>query len=322
MMNPIVVLGGTGFVGNALVTRLAQDGHRLRVLTRNAARAKSLAVLPNVEIVTANVHDSVVLSRQFAGAEVVINLVGILNESGRSGAGFMRAHAELARKVVDAAAARNVARLLHMSSLGADAQQGPSFYLRSKGVAEQHLRSAPESLAWTAFRPSVIFGPGDSFVLRFASLLALTQGWIPLARPKTRFAPVYVGDVVEAFARCLPGGSHADVSRRQTFELCGPDVLTLTDIVRYAGEVSGTPAHIIPLPDAIARLQGFVMDFVPGKPFSSDNYRSLLQDSVCREPGCARLGITPASMRAIVPGYLGRGRRGENLNRFRSVAGR
>ena len=99
-------------------------------------------------------------------------------------------------------------------------------------------------------------------------------------------------------------------------------MLTLTDIVRYAGEVSGTPAHIIPLPDAIARLQGFVMDFVPGKPFSSDNYRSLLQDSLCREPGCARLGITPASMRAIVPGYLGRGRRGENLNRFRSVAGR
>ncbi len=322
MLNPIVVLGGTGFVGSALVTRLAADGHRLRVLTRNPARAKALAVLPNVEIVTANVHDSVVLSRQFAGAEVVINLIGILNESGRSGAGFMRAHAELARKVVDAAAARNVARLLHMSSLGADAQQGPSFYLRSKGVAEQHLRSAPESLAWTAFRPSVIFGPGDSFLLRFASLLKLTQGWIPLARPNTRFAPVYIADVVEAFARCLPGGSHAEVSRRQTFELCGPDVLTLTEIVRYAGDVSGVPAHIIPLPDAIARMQGFVMDFIPGKPFSSDNYRSLLLDSVCRESGCVKLGITPASMRAIVPGYLGRGRRGEDLNRFRSVAGR
>lgn len=322
MLNPIVVLGGTGFVGSALVTRLASDGHRLRVLTRNPARARALAVLPNVEIVTANVHDSVVLSRQFAGAEVVINLIGILNESGRSGAGFMRAHAELARKVVDAAAARNVPRLLHMSSLGADAQQGPSFYLRSKGVAEQNLRSAPESLAWTSFRPSVIFGPGDSFLLRFASLLQLSQGWIPLARPDTRFAPVYIGDVVEAFSRCLPGGSHAEVSRRQTFELCGPDVLTLSEIVRYAGEASGVPAHIIPLPDAIARMQGFVMDFIPGKPFSSDNYRSLLQDSVCRESGCTKLGITPASMRAIVPGYLGRGRRGENLNRFRSVAGR
>ncbi len=192
-----------------------------------------------------------------------------------------------------------------MSSLGADASGGPSHYLRSKGTAEQYLRGAPQSLGWTIFRPSVIFGAGDSLLNRFAGLLQLSGGWLPLARADARFAPVHVGDVVEAFVRCLPGASHDAASRGGTYELCGPEVITLAELVRRTGAAIGVPARIVPLPDAIARLQGLVMDYLPGKPFSTDNYRSLTRDSVCTDPGLARLGISPASMAAIVPGYLG-----------------
>lgn len=301
----IVVTGGSGFVGSALIARLAAEGHDVRVLTRNIARARHLAVLPGVEVGVGNIHESRVLWREFTGADVVVHLVGILNESGRSGRGFTEAHADLTRKVVEAAAARGVARLLHMSSLGADAAGAPSHYLRSKGVAEQHVRAAPQSLAWSIFRPSVIFGAGDSLLNRFAGLLRLSGGWLPLACAGARFAPVHVGDVVEAFMRCLPDASHATTSRGAVFELCGPEVITLAELVRRTGEAIGVPARIVPLPDAIARAQGFILDFVPGKPFSTDNYRSLTRDSVCKDPGLARLGITPASMAAIVPGYLG-----------------
>jgi NADH dehydrogenase len=306
-MASIVVLGGSGFVGTALVARMAGLGHRVRVLTRNAGRARHLAVLPLVEIAECNVHDARALRNGFAGADVGINLVGILNESGRSGRGFAEAHADLTRKVIDAALARGVARLLHMSSLGADADAGPSHYLRSKGVAERHLRAAPETLDWTIFRPSVIFGERDSLLNRFAGLLRLSGGLMPLARASTRFAPVDVDDVVEAFVRCLPGGSHAAASSRQSYDLCGPEVLTLAELVRYTGDVIGVRARIIALPDPVARLQGFIMDFIPGKPFSTDNYLSLTQDSVCREDGLRRLDIRPASLAAIVPGYLGAG---------------
>jgi NADH dehydrogenase len=303
----IVILGGSGFIGTALVARLGAAGHEVRVLTRQVARARHLAVLPRTSIVAANVHDPLVLRREFAGADVVINLVGILNEAGRSGAGFTTAHADLTREVVAAAAARGVGKLLQMSSLGADATQGPSHYLRSKGVAEQYVRAAPAALRWTIFRPSVIFGPGDSFLNRFAGLLRLSAGVLPLARANTRFAPVYVADVVEAFLRCLPGASHGTTSDGASYDLCGPGVHTLAELVRMTGDAIGVPARILPLPDAIAKLQGFVMDFIPGKPFSSDNYRSLLLDSVCAECGLAKLGIQPASLAAIVPTYLAPG---------------
>jgi NADH dehydrogenase len=303
----IVVLGGSGFVGTVLVARLGAAGHEVRLLTRQVARARHLAVVPRTTIVAANVHDPLVLRREFTGADVVINLVGILNEAGRSGAGFITAHADLTREVVAAAAARGVGKLLQMSSLGADATQGPSHYLRSKGVAEQHVRAAPATLRWTIFRPSVIFGPGDSFLNRFASLLRLSAGVLPLARAGTRFAPVYVGDVAEAFLRCLPGASHGAASDGASYELCGPSVHTLAELVRMTGDAIGVRARILPLPDAIARLQGWVMDFVPGKPFSSDNYRSLLLDSVCKDCGLAKLDIQPASLAAILPTYLSPG---------------
>jgi NADH dehydrogenase len=193
----------------------------------------------------------------------------------------------------------HVPRLLHMSALNADAERGGSHYLRSKGQAEQLVRSAA-GLEWTVFRPSVIFGANDSLTRRFAALLRLTAGVLPLARPNARFAPIYVGDVVEAFMRALHGGATVGA----TYELCGPDVLTLAQLVRLTAEAAQLPCHLLPLPDALARLQGLIMDFVPGKPFSSDNYRSLLTDSLCHDNGCERLGLQPARFTAWAPLWL------------------
>ncbi|MFM8584968.1 MAG: complex I NDUFA9 subunit family protein [Gammaproteobacteria bacterium] len=295
----ITVLGGTGFVGSALVARLATAGHRLRLPSRNPHAARHLAVLPNVERIRADVHDPEALRKVVAGSEVVINLVGILNEKGRSGRGFNLAHAELTRKTIAACIETGVSRYLHMSALGAN-DGGPSHYLRSKGIAERHVRAAPASLDWTIFRPSVIFGRGDSLLNRFAGLLHLSGGFIPLARAEAKFSPVWIDDVVSSFESALLGGA----TSRQSYDLCGPEVITLADLVRYTGSLAGTGAHVIALPDVIGRLQARLMDFVPGKPFSTDNFLSLTVDNVCQDNGFARLGITPTPLRSIAPTYI------------------
>jgi uncharacterized protein YbjT (DUF2867 family) len=293
----ICVLGGTGFVGTELVTRLADEGHSVRVPTRNVAHGNHLKVLPTVQLVAANIRDSRTLGQLFEGMDVVVNLVGVLNEHGKYT--FRAMHAELTGKVVEAMRTSRVTRLLHMSSLGAGAQ-APSQYLRSKGEAEALIRVAAASLDATIFRPSVIFGPRDSLTNRFAGLLRLSGGVLPLARPRARFAPIWVQDVVTAFVRALQDRSKSG----KCYELCGPDVMTLADIVRTTAAVAHLPCHLIPLPDFLARMQAFVMGFLPGKPFSSDNYRSLTIDSVCKQDGCAALGIKPEHMHAVIPSYL------------------
>lgn len=305
----ITILGGSGFVGTELAARLIRSGHRIRLLTRGRRPPPQLAVLPNLESRRTDVHDPASLEREIAGSDVVINLVGILNERGFSGRGFRVAHADLSRKVVAACVAAKVPRLLHMSSFGAD-RQAPSFYLQSKGLAEQHVREAPPSLAWTIFRPSVIFGTHDSLLNRFAQLLPLSGGWIPLARAQTRFAPVWVGDVVSAFERALVDPATVGGS----YDLGGPDTLTLRELVELAGALSGTRAKVIPLPDFIGRLQAAILDFVPGKPFSSDNFRSLQLDNAPTVAGLQSLGITSTALSTIAPTYLGPGR--EDQHRY------
>src|SRR5262245_10543105 len=198
----VCVLGGTGFVGTELIARLVAAGHWVRVPTRVLINGAHLRTLPTVELVAANVHDLRVLGRLMDGIDVAVNLVGILNESGRSGGSFRAAHTELAAKVVEASRAARVKRLLHMSSLGAH-RDAPSQYLRTKAGAEAIVREAAASLGPTIFRPSVIFGPRDTLTNRFAALLHLSHGLLPLAGAKARFAPIYVGDVAAAFVQAL-----------------------------------------------------------------------------------------------------------------------
>lgn len=296
----ICVLGGTGFVGSALVARLAAQGRHVTVLTRRPERHRELAVMPTVSLVTADVHDEEALVHHFRGHDAVINLVGILNETG--GQTFRSVHVELPRKVAQACRAARVHRLLHMSSLKADAGNGPSLYLRTKGEGEAALRvHSANEVRFTIHQPSVIFGPGDSFTNRFATLLKLPAPVFPLACAGARFQPVFVGDVVEAFARTLDDNA----SFGQRYTLCGPRVYTLGEIVQDIRDRLGLRRVILSLPDPLSRLQAAVLQWVPGKPFSLDNYRSLQVDSVCNgEGGLRRLGITPTPMELVLPRYL------------------
>lgn len=297
----ICVLGGSGFVGTHLVAALARDGWRITIPTRDPARARHLAPIPSLRLVAADIHDPAVLASLCAGQQAVINLVGILNERGRNGSGFERVHSELVRKLVEACRRQHVDRLLHLSALNADADNGTSHYLRSKGRGERILRdeSGPD-LRWTIFQPSVIFGPRDDFANRFARLLRAIPIGIPLARPGARFAPVWIGDVVVALRQALAD----DATAGECYELCGPERFTLREIVCRIRDELGLARAVIGIPDFAARLQATICDFVPGKPFSTDNYRSLLVDSVCKVNGLARLGIQPQPFGAILPKYL------------------
>ncbi|MEL6303025.1 MAG: complex I NDUFA9 subunit family protein [Pseudomonadota bacterium] len=295
-----VVLGGTGFVGQSLVARLAERGHNVIVPTRNRERARSMAVTPRVKLVTANVHEPEALVPLFVDADVVINLVGILNEQGHHGGkGFYVAHEALTKTALEAAKQAGVKRFLQMSALKADSKKGPSDYLKSKGLAEDAIRSMQDAPEWTIFQPSVIFGAGDSFINRFAQLLKISP-FLPLARPSSRFAPVFVDDVVEAFMKALDDRSTIG----QTYQLCGPKVYSLRELVTYVRDQLGLTRWIIGLPDSLAKIQAAIFDFVPGKPLSTDNLRSLMVHSICDDNGLERLGIRPTPMETIVPTYL------------------
>ncbi len=297
----ICVLGGTGFVGTHLAAALARDNWRITVPTRDPARARHLWPIPSVRLVAADIHDPATLASLLAGQRVVVNLVGILNERGRNGSGFERTHVELVHKLVEACRKQRVDRLLHVSALNADADHGVSHYLRSKGRGERLVRQESGlDMRWTIFQPSVIFGPRDDFVNRFARLLRGIPLGIPLARPGSRFAPVWVGDVVAAMQRALAD----DGTAGECYELCGPQQMTLREIVRDVRDRLGLARAVVGIPDFAARLQAAICDFVPGKPFSTDNYKSLLVDSVCKVNGLARLGINPQPLDAILPSYL------------------
>ncbi len=296
----ICILGGTGFVGTRLVSRLIRAGHRVTVLTRSREAHKHLLVLPGLSLLDCDVYNAGSLSEYFRGQDVVINLVGILNERWFGGDGFRRAHTELTRGVLQACRSANVTRLLQLSSLKAD-PAAPSHYLRSKGEAEQLIGEHAGDVDWTIFKPSVMFGPGDSFLNRFAKLLAALPLVFPLAKPQARFQPVFVDDVIEAMIRALRGG----FTSRQTYELGGPHTYTLRQIIELVATLTGHRRWIIGLPDFIARIQAFVMNFVPGRPFSTDNYRSLSIDSVCTAQAMSALGITPQAMPGVAKTYLG-----------------
>jgi uncharacterized protein YbjT (DUF2867 family) len=313
----IAVLGGTGFLGTRLVARLVKSGRGVTVLSRDREQHKHLLVLPGLTLENCDVSEPARLSEYLRGKDVVINLIGILNERGFGGAGFRRAHTEVTRSVLQAARSAGVVRLLQVTALGA-AVDAPSYYLRSKGEAEQLIRESSSSLDWTIFQPSVMFGPGDSFLNRFAGLLGAVPMIFPLAKPNARFKPVSVDDVVEAVLRCLHGGA----SSRQTYQLCGPQVYSLREIVALVAKLTGRRRMIIGLPNVVARIQAFVMDFVPGRPFSSDNYRSLSVDSICTDDGFAKLGIKPQSMVASALQYLGSLEDNARLSNNRANAGR
>ena len=294
MNHTITILGGSGFVGRALVARLLADGHRVRVVSRSAdTRTRTPA---GAELVVGDVFDQAFLRSAFDGADAVVNLVGILNERGDDGSGFRKVYVELAEVMLAAMQAAGARRLLQMSALHAG--DGESHYLQARGEAEALVRAS--SLDWTLFRPSVIAGPGDGLFCRFAQLLRFAPG-LPIGRADARFQPVWVGDVVEAFVRALDD----DATIGHSYDLVGPEKMTLAEIVRLTAQTKGWTRFVVPLPGVFGRIQAEVGEHLPGKPISRDNWRSLQRDSTSDDNGLPKLGIAPTDVRDKLPEILG-----------------
>lgn len=297
----IAILGGTGFVGQSLCNQLAQAGYHLKVLTRRReAHRAQLIILPNLDLVETDLYDLEQLEKQLVGCDAVINLVGILNERGRDGQGFEKAHVRLVENLISACAKNGIDRILQMSALNADEQHGKSYYLRSKGKAENLLHNNTVGIQVTSFRPAVIFGQNDQFFNRFARLLKMTPLFFPLACYNTKFAPVYVFDVIEMITRSIENPQ----TYNKKYSLCGPNTYSLRALVAYTAKTLGLKRLIIPLNDALSRVQAAVFDFVPGKPFSTDNYLSAKTDSVCAVDCFTEFNIKSSHIEAIVPTYL------------------
>jgi len=307
----VVVAGATGFVGRHLCARLTDALYRVTAVTRRRERAQPLILLPTLDVAEIDATDSAALAKAATGAAAIVNLSGILNESGSDT--FARAHVEVARSVVSACRAAGVRRLLHMSALNAD-PQGPSRYLRSKGEAEAIV--AGSGLDWTIFRPSVIFGPDDSFTNLFARLQQ-SLPVLPLAGSSARFQPVYVGDVVRCFVHAL--GDRATIDHR--YALCGPKVYTLLELVRYVGATTHHDRPILTLGPTLGALQAFTLEHLPGKLMSRDNLASMRVDSVDPGPFPPVFGFAPTPLEAIAPSYLAPSAMGSPFDAFRAQSG-
>ena len=314
----VCVLGGTGFVGRHLCCELSRRKLQIRVLTRRRERRRDLIVIPSLELVETNVHSVADLSVQMKGCDAVVNLIGILNERRRPGQDFASVHGELPAKIAEACRYNRISRLLHMSALGASSN-GPSKYLKYKAEGENAVhRWADQGLHVTSFRPSVLFGPEDDFFKRFAILLAMSPIVFPLACPNARMSPAYVEDVARVFADSLERKS----TYGQRYDLCGPKQYTLRELVEYTAQVAGIKTRILALGDTLSRLQARVLEWVPGKPFSRDNYLSLQVDGVCEKNGFKEFNIHPTSLECIVPSYIGQQGKMDFYRNLRRAAGR
>ena len=302
-MRHVLVLGGTGFLGHAFwaqwVDHTDGAGTRVTVPTRRAAHGRDLTELPMVEVDELDVHDDAALARAIDGCDAVVNLVAILHGSAQD---FERVHVALPRRLAQACLAAGVRHLVHVSALGVG-PKAPSHYLRSKTAGEAAL--AQSGIPVTVLRPSVMFGAGDHFLNMFARLEAALPV-VPLAGAQSRYQPVWVDDVAQAIVRCL---ERPDTIGR-IYECVGPEVFTLEELVRLAGEWSGHARPVVRLPDALSRLEALLMEALPGSPLlSRDNLDSMRVDSVASGtlPALPDLGIQPAALAAVAPQYLAPG---------------
>jgi uncharacterized protein YbjT (DUF2867 family) len=314
----VLLIGGNGFIGLHVASALAAQTKRITVVCRRRDHAKHLLPLPTADIVQGDIWDDEVLARALQGKDAVINLAGILQGSRGSpyGKEFRRAHVELPKRLIEFAAKAGVSRLLHMSALGVSDNKGPSMYLRSKADGESAVRQS--ALHWTIFRPSVVFGPGDSFLNAFARLAALVP-FFPVAKAGARLQPIFVQDVAKAFVNALDN----PLTFGKTYELAGPTVYTLGELVGFAAQAAGHPRPVLRLPSALGRLQAMLMEMLPGTPMlSRDNLDSLMANCTAENPPAPELGIVPTAMEPVALEYLAPVSTPSEMDRLRTRAHR
>lgn len=291
-----VVLGGSGFVGSAIVAKLVSAGYQVTVLTRRLDHAKHLSLLPGVTLKLCNVFDGQALRSALQGADAVINLLGILHQSGK--ASFTQVHADLPVQLAKLCQDLGIKRLLHMSSLCA-ATDAPSLYLRSKGQAEVALAGHVPALAITVFRPSIIFGRADQFINLFAGLIKHFP-LVVLVKPNAKFQPVWVEDV----ATCFVASLNQPASFGLSYDLVGPKVYTFRALLKAIMQTLGVHKPILGLNDALSYAQAFLMECLPIKLMSRDNIRSMQVDSVSDQGFPEWLELRPSALETVMPQYL------------------
>lgn len=313
-LKQICVLGGSGFVGSAVVAKLDAAGYSVKVLTRRRETAKHLILLPNVQVVECDVMDYQALNSALRGADAVINLIGILHQNRRTS--FNTMHHQLPAQVAKICADLGIKRLVHMSSLGAS-RNAPSQYLQSKSAGEAALANFQDRLNITIFKPSIIFGRGDSFINLFATLIKLMPV-ILLAKPEAKFQPIWVEDVAACFVNCM-GNSD---TYGMTYELAGPKVYTFRALLQTIMDTLHIQRPIIGLNDSLSYAQAFMMEILPGNLMSRDNVKSMEVDSVSNQPFPEIFGIIPTALEAVIPEYLVNETPRGAYDRFRSSAAR
>jgi NADH dehydrogenase len=310
----VAVLGGAGFVGSCLVAKLDEAGYQVKVLTRQRERAKHLILLPNVQVVECYLPNTHALKDELKGCDAVINLVGILHEDGNST--FEAMHHQLPRRVAQICEELGIERLLHMSALQANIH-APSKYLKSKATGEAAINEFSKKLEITIFKPSVIFGRGDSFINLFANLVKFLPV-IFLAKPNAKFQPIWVEDVAQCFVNALENTA----TYGRTYELGGPSVYTLRELVEKVMFILGKQRPIVGLNHTLSMAQAFMLELMPIKLMSRDNIRSMQVDSICSAPIAPELGVVPTSLDVVAPEYLLNTTPRSAYDAFRSAAGR
>jgi len=293
----LLVVGGSGFIGRHLLGRLSDEGHHVTALVRSRQSAERLASF-SIDTVVVDPNSDHELASRFDQQDAAINLIGILHET-RSNT-FEAVHEELPLRLLRHCQTAGVSQYIHMSALPASAERGPSRYLYSRGKGEDAVHQQGMDVAVTSLRPSIVFGANDHFFFSFAAMLRWMPV-LPLACPNTSFAPVFVGDVVEAILRVIAEPQRFASNR---LDLCGPEVYTFRELIEFLARTTGHTCFIVGLPDLLARLQGMVLGALPKKIFTLDNYLSLQVDSLSKENGFQALGMTPQPLEAVMEQLL------------------
>lgn len=300
IMNKVLLLGGSGFLGRSVAEQLVRQGISVTVVTRRSERAKHMLVLPTVDVIEADVHDADRLAELVCGNDAVINLIGVLHDGKGAGGDFEKVHVALPKKLAEACVSTGTKRLIQMSALNASVT-GPSAYLQSRDRGEAavtEIAKRHDSLRVTFFRPSVIFGEHDHFLNLFARLIQLSP-FIPLGSPEARFQPVWVEDAARAVVQSLT----MPATFGHTYPLVGPRIYTLRELLKFVMQTTGRHRAIIGLSGGLSALQAAVFECLPGKLITRDNVRSMSIPSTSDQPYPAIFGQAQA-LENIVPAYL------------------